>query len=87
MLSFSLVWSADSDIRIISRAEWGADESLRYADSPVWKDKYARYLNFVQSPKTQKQIDSFALQDTRVSFIEKTFGAAGEIQSRVYTEA
>ena len=74
------------DIDIVSRAGWGADETLRYGDSPEWKSIYPAYLQYVQSPKTQIQLDAFRLQDMRVDFIEKTFGPAGQVMSLQYSE-
>lgn len=73
-------------IDVISRKEWWADESLRYADSPEWKNAYPAYLQYVQSPKTQIQLDTLKLQDIRVAFIEKTLGLAWQLTSIQYTE-
>jgi hypothetical protein len=59
---------------------------LRYADSPEWKSIYPAYLQYLQSTKTQVQLDALQSEDDRISFIEKTFGFAGEIVSRQYSE-
>jgi hypothetical protein len=37
---------------------------------------YSSYLQYVQSPKTQAQLDTIKLGDERVDVIEKTFGTA-----------
>ncbi len=47
---------------------------------------YASYLQYLQSPKTQDQLDALKSEDNRISFIEKTFGLAGQIVSRQYNE-
>ncbi len=56
---------------IISRAEWGADETMRYSDSPYWKSKYPGYLWYVRNPKTQVQLDAILMEDERVDFLMK----------------
>ena len=47
---------------------------------------YPSYLQYVQSPKTQIQLDALRLQDIRSDFIDKTFGLAGQITSIRYSE-
>ncbi len=59
--------------RIISRSEWWADESYRYADSPYQKKSFQEYLNYRQSPKTQAQLDSITSADKRKWEVEKLF--------------
>ena len=59
--------------RIISRAEWWADESYRYADSPYQKKSFQEYLNYRQSPKTQAQLDTIASGSLRSWEIERLF--------------
>jgi len=57
-LSFFFISSifANDDLDIISRAEWWADESLRYEDSKVWQDIYAKNKEIVSSQtEAQKQ--------------------------------
>jgi hypothetical protein len=86
MLSFSLVWSADSDIRIISRSEWGADESLRYADSPVWETPYTAHLQYLARPKSQSELDAIDLENTRISFLQNISPKEMEVVKRKRTE-
>lgn len=62
---------ATAETGIISRAEWGADESMRYSDSPQWQSRLAVYMQYVQSPKTQIQLDALRLEDTRLDFLIK----------------
>jgi hypothetical protein len=58
IVSTSLISATESDIHIISRSEWGADESLRYADSPVWKVAYDAHLQYLSRPKAQSELDA-----------------------------
>jgi hypothetical protein len=75
-----------TNVDIISRKNWWADETLRYSDSPEWKNMYASYLQYVQSPKSQIQLDALKLQDARIEFLEKIFGPAWQITSIRYSE-
>lgn len=56
---------------VISRSEWGADETMRYSDSPHWQGKYDAYLQYVRSPKTQSQLDAITLEDDKVDYLIK----------------
>ena len=78
-----LVHAADG---IISRAEWGADETLRYADNPIWQTRNATYLQYVQNPKTQSQLDAINAEKSRVDFIQQYLGMGAEIVERRYSE-
>lgn len=80
------IHASATDLRIISRKDWWADETLRYSDSPAWKSTYASYLQYVQSPKSQVQLEALRLQDMRVDFLEKTLGLAWQITSIRYSE-
>lgn len=40
---------------VISRSEWGADEGLRYADSPIWKSILEKNANVKPSEAAKKQ--------------------------------
>jgi len=71
---------------VISRADWGADETMRYTDSPHWQSKYALYLQYVQSPKTQAQLDALSLEDARVDYLVKNGGATAETTALIRTE-
>lgn len=79
------VFSAES-ISIISRASWGADESLRYGDNPLMQARYGEYLKYLQSPKTQDQLDAIADEANRKRQIQDAIGDAGKIVYRQYTE-
>lgn len=59
--------------RIVSRAEWWADESYRYSDHPLQKAAYQEYLRYRQSSKTQEQIKNIELWQQRKTDIEKMF--------------
>ena len=54
---------------IISRKEWWADETMRYADSVHWKSKWPAYLEYIKSPKTQAQLDAIKLDDERTNYL------------------
>ena len=54
---------------IVKRSEWGADETLRYVDNPAWKTKYASYLQYIQNPKTQEQLDAIITGQKRESYL------------------
>ena len=66
---------------IISRAEWWADETMRYVDSPHWQSKYATYLDYVQRPKTQNELDAIDAEDARVDYLIKNGWASTETTS------
>lgn len=44
--------AASEDPTIVKRADWGADESLRYADSPTWKKVYDKLETDKDKPKS-----------------------------------
>lgn len=71
---------------IISRKEWGADESIRYADSPQWKDKYAASLNYIGRPKTQTELDTIKILNDRSKFLRDNWGNNTETTSLTRTE-
>ena len=56
---------------IISRAEWGADETIRYADAGPLKTSYANYLQYVAAPKTAAQLKAIAFDTDHVNFLQK----------------
>lgn len=62
-----------ADTKIISRSEWWADETMRYADSGHWKQKYPAYLQYLARPKTQAELDAIYLDKARVDFLKKHF--------------
>ncbi|MBC7503973.1 N-acetylmuramoyl-L-alanine amidase [Candidatus Gracilibacteria bacterium] len=71
---------------IISRAEWGADETMRYVDSSYWQSKYATILDYIQRPKTQNELDAIDLEDKKADYIIKNGGASTEMTSIKRTE-
>lgn len=71
---------------IISRSGWGADESLRYAESPAQQKNWKDQLSYIRSDKTQKQINSIMLNRTRRNLVANSGGKSTEIQSVQYTE-
>ena len=83
LVSIGAVWAEDG---VIPRSGWGADETLRYADSPVWQLRQTAYLEYLQSPKTQTQLDAINAENTRVEFIQKYLGVSAEVVERKYSE-
>ena len=83
LVSVGVVQAEDG---VISRSEWGADETLRYADSPVWQMRQTAYLEYLQSPKTQTQLDAINAENTRFEFIQKYLGISAELVERRYSE-
>ncbi len=71
---------------VISRSEWWADETMRYADSVHWRNKWASYLKYVREPKTQAQLDSLKVEDDRYVFIRDNFGQNAVATSLTRTE-
>ncbi|MDD2694089.1 MAG: N-acetylmuramoyl-L-alanine amidase [Candidatus Gracilibacteria bacterium] len=65
--------NASAATRIVSRAEWGADESYRYADSSTQKQVYQEYLKYRQAPKTQSQLDAINIGLNRRQELERLF--------------
>ena len=59
---------------IISRKEWWADETIRYADSPKWKDKYVASLEYLGRPKTQAELNSIKILNDRSKFLRDNWG-------------
>lgn len=85
------VASAASDsgsLHIVSRAEWGADETLRYKDNPSWQVVYANIAKNAGKPQSDAQIaateriknirtylaTNFSEQDTPVETITQESG-------------
>lgn len=71
---------------IISRQNWWADETLRYADSPQWKTKWPAYISYLQSPKTQAQLDSMKIESDRDAIILKNGWQNTLVTSLTHTE-
>jgi len=46
----------NSSIRIMSRSEWGADETLRYTDSPIWQKTYEKMAKEKDVPKSEASL-------------------------------
>lgn len=65
--------TAYAGTRIVSRAEWWADESYRYAESPTQKSVFQEYLHYQQSPKTEKQLADIDINMTRRQELERLF--------------
>lgn len=63
VLAFLILWFVNqtqaenwvNDIKIISRTEWWADESLRYRDTKVWQDYLDKLNSTPAKPETEAQ--------------------------------
>ena len=44
------------------------------------------YLEYLQSPKSQTQLDAINAENTRVEFIQKYLGISAEVVERKYSE-
>ncbi|PID84589.1 hypothetical protein CSB09_00295 [Candidatus Gracilibacteria bacterium] len=71
---------------IIPRSLWGADESLRYADNKNQEKNWKGYLEYLQSDKTQKQLDAININAARRELVKKSGGKTTQTQSIRYTE-
>lgn len=71
---------------IVSRADWWADESIRYADNPKWKTKYAASLEYLQRPKTQTELDAIKILNERSKFLRENFWNNTQTTSLTRTE-
>lgn len=68
---------------VVSRAEWGADETLRYEDHPIWKKYFANQANTTPSDATKKQLaKNQAIED----YLEKKFPEESEMSEVVRSE-
>ncbi len=55
ILNFTFLSVFADDIKIISRSEWWADETWRYADSEVWKNYFDKLYKDSSLPETETQ--------------------------------
>lgn len=70
----------------MSRADWGADESLRYQDSDTWKGYYANKAGNT-TPPTQAQKD-YAARVSRIrDYLSTNFPAQNTIVATTDTES
>lgn len=65
--------------RIISRAEWWADESYRFSDSEYHQKAYQEYLTYRQSPKTAEQLNTINIGIERRKELERLFPDTGKL--------
>lgn len=66
---------------VISRAQWGADESLRYWDSAKQKAKYQAFLAYAVRPKTQKELDTIKRNQEIDAMIAREGGDTTQLMS------
>lgn len=88
---------ASDDIKIISRAEWWADESIRYVDSPEWQAIFKKRQDDAENTKnivyTQEQLDAqnIAKEKSReknklMTDILNSYSFQREVSSKITTE-
>lgn len=63
--------AVQADNLVVSRAWWGADETLRYVDHPRQKARYAQQLVYAKRPKTEKELRNLMLARDSEEFIFK----------------
>lgn len=63
-----------ADSTVISRAGWGADETLRYTDNPNQQANWKAYLDYNARPKTESELAAIKLQDDIQAFLKKREG-------------
>lgn len=95
MFFISLSWVfASNDIKIISREEWWADETLRYLDSPEWvkilKDRAERAEKEKNTVYSQAQIDTYNIKQEKLKqmnlILVNEFWSELEYSTKIYTE-
>ncbi len=71
---------------VISRAGWGADETLRYADSPRQKENVRKSLDYLSRPKTESELGAIQIQDEVDAFLDRRLGEMNETVSLIRYE-
>ena len=66
---------------IISRASWGADETLRYTNHPLQKAKYEKKLTNAKYPKTEAELKNLQFSRDSLNFIKNSLGSDFETMS------
>lgn len=84
-LSFSLD-TTRADSNIISRAEWGADETIRYVTHPRQQANYKAKLAYDARPKTATELKNIATNTAINAIIKKELGSDFETKSLIRTE-
>lgn len=75
--------AAISAVSVVSRADWGADESLKYADHPIWVSIFKRQSMATQSEATKKQLEKNAAIE---SYLQTKYPEESKINEVIRTE-
>lgn len=75
--------AAVNGISVVSRADWGADETLRYKDHPLWKKYYEKQATTTPSDATKAQ---WAKNAAIEAHLEKNFPEESTINEVIRTE-
>lgn len=71
---------------MISRAEWGADESLRYADHPEHQKRFERARAAASKPQTPAQIADLQYRKNANAFLRERNDPATQTAQLIRTE-
>ena len=81
---------AENDIKIISRQEWGANESYRYLDSPEWQKIVTKWDNTPKkelTPDEQEEANISAEKTKKANdFLIKNFPSLFSVSKVINTE-
>ncbi len=75
--------AAINAIPVVSRADWGADENLRYADSPIWVNIFKKQSEIKPSEASKKQQEKNA---AIASYLQTKFPEESKINEIIRTE-
>lgn len=76
----------DTSPNIVKRADWGADESLRYEDSPTWKPILAKLEANKDKPKSDATLANEAKNLAIATYLAMTFPDQDRAIERVTSE-
>lgn len=75
--------AAINAIPVVSRADWGADENLRYADSPIWVNIFKKQSEVTPSEASKKQLEKNA---AIASYLQTKYPEESKINEVIRTE-
>lgn len=68
---------------VVSRAEWGADENLRYADNPIWMNIFKKQSATTPSEATKKQLEK---NSAIANYLQTKYPEESKINEVIRTE-
>lgn len=78
--------TTEADVNVISRREWGADETIRYTDHPRQIEAYQKNLEYLARPKTDAELKSIRHTEEINNFINKENAGLFTTKSLIRTE-